>query len=292
MAMKVDSYTLRGKLTPLLRRFEEAQASDADAEKRIKKAGCTGGLLLVGGFFGFFPAAWAADLAGPAVFAVPVAAIVAAIVFFVKAVKLSKFDLDNRKVDCVVRLLRMLRADTPRDADLTLELDLRPYKDGGQKLDEEGGGFGNPKRIRYQHAWLTLSGSLADGTRYKLGVTENVARKEKPKRKGRVKVKEQTRGTIQLQLRLKASRYGDAAVIAQQLQQLAPRPPLALREVKGSGPSLMASFVTAPHVKITARRGSGETGEENLISSDALLAAMLWAYDGIGRTGSAGTGQG
>jgi len=290
MPMKVDSYHFKSKLLPLLQQLEQAQKDDALAEAKIKKAGCTGGLLFLGGFMGFFGAAFATDWGAPGlVFAVPVGLVLAALVFVVKAVRLGKFDLDNRKLECAVGLLRMLRADTPLMSDVELDLDLRQYKEGGKLVDEQKqGGLGGARSYRYEHGWLAVSGALADGTRYKLGVTESIARKEKPKRKGRVKVKERTSGVVQLLLRPKAGKYGAPEAMVQTLQQTAPKPPLQLKSVRAAGPRLAATLVTGQHVKITARNNSGESGEENLLSLDVLLSALLWAYDGLGRAAKAG----
>ena len=290
MPMKVDSYRFKSKLLPLLRQLEQAQADDAAAESRIRKAGCTGGLLFLGGFLGFFGGAFAVEAGlSPFVFAIPVGLIAAAIVFFVKAAKLTKFDLDNRKLECAVGLLRMLRADTPMQSDVELELDLREYKEGGELVDQQKeGGSGGVRNFRYQHSWLALTGALADGTRYRLAVSETVNRKEKPKRKGRVKLKERTAGSVQLQLRPKPGKYGPPESIVEALQQTPPQPPLALKSVRAAGPRLAATLVTGQHVKVTARRNSGEQGEENVVKSDALLSALLWAYDGLGRAAKAG----
>lgn len=289
MPMKVDSYRFQSKLLPLLRKLEQAQADDAAAEKTIRKAGCTGALLFFGGIVGFFGSAFAVDAGLPAfVFVVPAGMIVAAVVFFVKAARLSKYDLDNRKLECAVGLLRMLRADTPQQSDVEMEVDFRPYKDGGKLVDQQKeSGFGGVRTFRYEHPWLSLSGALADGTRYKLAVVETVNRKEKPKRKGRVKLKERTKSSIQLQLRPKPGKYGEAAAVADVLKQTAPRPPLSLKSVRAAGPRVAAVLETGQHVRVTARRGAGEQGEENVLNTDALLSALLWAYDGLGRTGAA-----
>jgi len=183
----------------------------------------------------------------------------------------------------------MLRADTPMQSDVELELDLREYKEGGELVDQQKeGGSGGVRNFRYQHSWLALTGALADGTRYRLAVSETVNRKEKPKRKGRVKLKERTAGSVQLQLRPKPGKYGPPESIVEALQQTPPQPPLALKSVRAAGPRLAATLVTGQHVKVTARRNSGEQGEENVVKSDALLSALLWAYDGLGRAAKAG----
>lgn len=290
MPMKVDSYSFKSKLLPLLRQLEQAQADDAVAESKIKKAGCTGGLMMlagVGSCIGGLIGMDEADLPG-IVMLVPVALIVAAIVFLVKAARLSKFDLDNRKLGCAVGLLRMLRADTPMQSDVELELDLRPYAKGGKLLDKQKEpGLGGVTTTRHEHSWLSLSGALADGTRYKLSATETVNQKVKPKRKQN-KVKQRTSAAVQLALRPKPGKYGAPEAIVAALQQTPPKPPLRLKSLRAAGPRLVATFVTGHHIKVTARRSSGESGEENILQVDALLSALLWAYDGLGRTAQAG----
>lgn len=279
--MQVDAYQLRSKMLPLLRRFEAAQAGDDEAEKRIRKLGCTAGLLGLGGFLGIFVAAWAADQGWGFVFVFPVAAILAAIVYGVKAARHMKYDLDDRRLEAVVRLLRMLRADTPSSAEVQLGVDFRDYQKGGSL--EGQGSEGGSRTARYRQEWLSLEGVLADGTQYRIAAIDAVSRKERRKRKY-TKVKERIVGTVQLQLRLKSAKYGDAASVAAALQQSRPRPPLQVRSVRATGNRVAASLVTGPYVKINARRSTPTSGEENLIDGEALLAAMLWAYDGIGRS--------
>jgi hypothetical protein len=282
MPMKVDKYTFKSKLLPLLRQLEQAQANDAVAESRIKKLGGAGCGLSLAAIIGIFVCFSMVDSGTTAlVFGVPALLLAGGVFFLVKMGKLMQYDLDNRKLDCAVGLLRMLRADTPIQSDVELDLDLREYKDAGEPVEdrmEEGG----VRAQRFDHAWLSLRGALADGTRYQLSVAETIDKKEKPKRK-RNKIKERTTGNVQLQLRLKAGRYGEPDAILETLRQTPPRPPLRLKNLRAAGPRIVASFVTGQHVKISARRNSGEQGEENIVKVDALLQAMLWAYDGLGR---------
>jgi hypothetical protein len=284
MPMKVDNYTFKSRLLPLLRQLEQAQADDAVAESKIKKLGGAGCALVVAALIGIFVCLSFIESGTTAlVFLIPGLLVVAGIVFFVKMGKLMKYDLDNRKVECAVGLLRMLRADTPVQSDVELDLDLREYAEGGKLVDDRTEA-GEVKVHRYQHPWLSLRGALADGTRYQLGVVETIHKKEKRKRKGRVKTKERTSGAVQLQLRPKPGKYGEQEAILAALQQAPPQAPLSLKGVRAAGPRIVASFATGQHVKITARRGSGEQGEENIVKVDALLSALLWAYDGLGRS--------
>lgn len=279
MPMKVDNYHFESKLLPLLRRLEEAQATDAVAERKVKLfggLGCGVGLLAVVTFFVLVDSG--VSLLS---FAFPFALAVAAFYFLAKMGKHMDYDLDNRKLACAVGLLRMLRADTPTQADVVLDLDLREYGKGGEQVESRNEGSVSIERFR--HPWLSLRGVLADGTRYQLSVAETVDKKEKPKRKQN-KVKERTRGEVQLQLRPKPDRYGEPSAIVAAMKTTAPKPPLQLKKLRAAGPRIVAGFVTGQHVKISARRGSGEHGQENLVERDALLSALLWAWDGLGRS--------
>jgi len=285
MSMQVDAYELTGKALPLLRRFEAAHGSDKEAEARARKLGTWAALCGAGAFLSMFLGGFIAASFDTGLGLLPVPAfLVAVVVLLVKRHKTKKLDLDDRKLDAVTRVLKMLSVDTPRESDVTLHVDFRDYQNGGTKTDEEKSGvFGSVKSMKYTHAWLRLGGVLADGTRYQLEVVDTVARKEKRKRKY-TKVKERIRSAIQLQLRLRPNRYGSGEAVAQLLQGIPAPQPLQLKGVRAAGPKLQAVLQTPLYSRVKGRYRPTETGREHLVSADMLLQTMLWAYDGIGRS--------
>jgi hypothetical protein len=285
MSMRVDAYELTGKALPLLRRFEAAHGSDKEAEARARKLGIRAALCGAGAFLSLFLGGLlAASFDTPLGFLLLPVFLVAMIVLLVKRSKVKKFDLDDRKLDAVTRVLRMLSVDIPPESDVGLRVDFRSYQEGGTKSDEQKSGtFGSVKSTKYTHPWLRLGGVLVDGTRYQLDVVDAVARKEKRKRKY-TKVKERIHSSIQLQLRLRPDRYGSSEAVAQQLQGVAPPRPLQLKAVRATGPKLEAVLQTPLYSNVKGRYQPAEQGKENLVTADMLLQTMLWAYDGIGRS--------
>lgn len=213
---------------------------------------------------------------------------IAAIVVLLKRGSQGKYDLDDRKLETVVRSLTMIAADTPRTTIMRLMVDFRDYQKGGELTSKDQPGFFSsaPKVLKYAHEWLTLEGELADGSNYRLGVSDSVTRKEKRKRKY-TKVKASTRGVIVVQLKLKPARYGDAAALAASLQS-APPPPgsLELRGASANGRTLRVALRTQPSLTVTGR-GTQSSGESNILTGDTVLQAMLWIYDTLGRARSA-----
>jgi hypothetical protein len=285
MTMQVDSYELTGKALPLLRRFEAAQGSDKQAEARARKLGIGAALCGAGAFLSFFLGGMVAAVTDSSIgFLLIPAFLIGMIVLLVKRHKAKKFDLDDRKLATVVRVLRMLSADTPQQSDVSVHVDFRDYQKGGTRSDEQKSGvFGSSKSMKFTHPWLRFGGVLADGTRYQLDVVESVARKERSKRKY-TKVKERIRSTLQIQLRLRPTRYGSGDAVAQLLRSIPPPRPLQLKGVRATGPKLQAVLQTPLYSKVKGRYRPTETGKENLFDADMLLQSMLWIYDGIGRS--------
>lgn len=265
--MRVDAYSLKGTADVLLRQLEAADRSDADAEKRARKFGCTGALLLVLGLIGLPVSA-----AFPPLLVLAGLLIVVAIVFLVKRAKAKKFDLDDRKLDAALRLLRVLKTDIPKDETIELNLDFRDYRVGGKLLNKEGGMFSGLKVYDYEHAWISLTARLADGNVVTMAVTDEITRKEKSKRKY-TKVRERTSSDLSLLIKL---REGDAPSVRSRLNGQPPG--LKIKRLVGEGPHFRAAF-TGGQTLSTSGRSSSTSGEP--LGADALLGALLWVYGGI-----------
>jgi hypothetical protein len=278
--LQVDAHDMKGRLLPILRRFEAALVSDKDAEARAKKLGLWAIPCFVGVFASLFlllASAWFLVL-------IPIL-LVTGITLLVKRSRAKRFDLDDVRLATVVRILRMLHVDTPEQSEVTLRIDFRDYMAGGEKTHEEKSGiFGAVKVMKFRHEWFRLAGTLADGTRYELGVIDCVGRKEKRKRKY-TKVKAATRSTVELQLRLRATKYKESVQsVADVLSAAAPPRPLAVKALAASGLRLRVVLQTPVHVHVKGRYAPTEVGAENRLSGDMLLQTMLWAYNGIGQS--------
>ena len=282
--MSVDRYEFDAPILPLLRRLQAAATADKAAEARASKQGKRAGCLGLLGFLSIFGVVFSmAELDLPWWLGLlPPSLLVAAIYFGVRAYRASRFDLDDRKLEAVTKVLRALRADADDDQNVNLTIDFRPYVKGGELQEESGGRMSAVREKTYSHRWVELSSGLVDGTRYQLAVTDVIDRKEKRKRKY-TKVKERIRSTISLQMRLKAAKYGPADAVAAVLQATPPPAPLSLKRVVAKGQNLSLALTT-PAARRVSGRSRQEPDPELLVSGDSLLKTFLWAYDGLGRS--------
>ena len=275
-AVIADRYEFHEVPDALVTRAAAIHASDKHAEKKTSQWGC--GCLLAGAFL-VASVIMMDDARGDekTTLWVGIAALVAfCVLALVKLVGHQKRDLDDRKVATLQKLVKVLRADLPADRPVRLRVDFRSYVDGGTKVSESGGRTG-PTSSAYAHEWLRVRGALADGTVADLALSEDIKRKEKPKRK-RNKVKERITGEVTVSLRL-GRQYGDAAAAAERLRSVQPPPGCTVSGVKGAGRRLHASLRTNTYMKLSSRRVNREEGK--LPDADVLLQALRWTYRGI-----------
>ena len=266
--MQVGSYTLQGTADVLLRQLEAAERRDNEAEVKAKRYGCTTAFCLV---FGIVLSV--IGIGFPLLLLLSLPMVVAGFVFAVKYSREKKHDLDDRKLEAALRVVKVLRADIPAQEEIGLKLDFRGYRAGGRLVTKEGGWFSSLKVYDYEHAWFDFTAKLADGNVVALAVTEEVTRKEKSKRKY-TKVRERISSEVSLSVKL---REGDAAQVQ---ARLAGAPPgLAVRRCGGQGAHLRVSLEGGQSIS-TQGRGSASTNGRPL-DGDTLLGALLWVYGGI-----------
>jgi hypothetical protein len=176
-------------------------------------------------------------------------------------------DLDDRKLRTIQRVLRILRADIPKDAAVEVAIDLRSYDRGGEKVNTRG------RVTKYRHEWLDLAVPLADGNVVSLTVTDVV--KSKSRRRS---TRQQWTTSVDVGVRL-ARRYVSAAEAARRLRARPTPSPLRLVAVAGRRPPAGARD------RLEARLTSGVSphGAE-LVSGDTLLALVQWLYAGLADT--------
>jgi hypothetical protein len=186
-------------------------------------------------------------------------------------------DLDDRKVTTLTRFLGVVRADVPSAAPVRAEVDFRDYRKGVRVKKESGGWFSGLMTYGYEHTWLTLDTTLADGTRVRVSVTDHVKRKEKRKRKY-TKVRERAVASVTLVLRL-GKAYDDAQAVATRLRSLADPPSLHVEEVRGQARVLHVTVRGRSASRLTGRMGT--SGELAPSDGDTLLQALRWVYRGL-----------
>lgn len=281
--MKADVQELEGPISEILSRLEQARSSDDRAEAQVKRYGTWFVVCLVVGLIGWFPLTFvviALDSSAPLLLS-PIA-LVAAIVLKVLQVRARRFDLDDRRLDATLHVLRMLAADTPQGARVRLRIDFRGYRSGGEVVAKKGGLFSSVNASKYVQEWLRLTGALLDGTRYQLAVTDVVSRKTKSKRKY-TKVKEQFRSRIVLSVRVRP-RHGGIEPVVAALETDNPPVPLQRLAVGGRDQTLRVQLATPITRATKGRYRSTPADPALLVSGDMILSALLWTWDGIGRS--------
>jgi hypothetical protein len=272
--VKIGRYVWEGRAEHLLALIARANKEDDVAEKlqsRWTGVGCTGVVLVIGTFIA------AANLGKPAVFAIPVLALVLTVVAFVKARRHGEHDLDDRKLGSARRVVSVLRADVPSTWPLGLEVDFRTYEQGGTVLEKTGGRF-SARSAKYAHEWLELRANLADGSSVVATLMDKVSRKEKPKRK-RTKVAETFVTRTSVTLRLGKGR-GSAEAVALRLRGTQPPGGCRVLSLEGRG-RVLSAVVAAPVARRVVNRSTTETGMDRLASGDTLLQTLSWLYGGV-----------
>jgi hypothetical protein len=214
---------LRDKPDRLLTILGIASVEDKATQQKASRIGMWAGLCVlatIGSFVGTI-------LTGGLLLPVTLGFLALTIVLIVRYKRRKRLDLDDRKLDTALKLLRILRADIPKDASVALTLDPRMYSDGGTVVSRKG------SITKYRHPWLELTAPLADGNVVTLGLTDRVKRKDKTKRKKSIHL-EWWRSDLDVTLKL-AKRYGDASSAAQRLRARAAPPTLKLVTVAEQG---------------------------------------------------------
>ena len=171
----------------------------------------------------------------------------------------------------------------PATQNVQLEIDFREYTRGGTKVTDESQPKVKGVTIdKYQHKWLEVRTTLADGTQIDATITDRISRKSKPKRKY-TKVKEAFVSDVTLGLRLD-KRYGDAEAIAQRLYRHPALAECQERARTAKGRNLYVALRTPSGSRVNARRTPTQFyGVERIGSGRTILNMLAWVYDGIGR---------
>ncbi len=127
-----------------------------------------------------------------------------------------RLDLDNRRYTLAGQVIHRLRRDIGPTAPVTLSMDFRrvdlPEKKQGHRVTPSGW-----KAQDFADPWLTLQTRLLDGTHLSIGMVQRLQKRSRTRRSvsGKYKTKFRKKGwaVIQVQLRVKAERYPDLALL-------------------------------------------------------------------------------
>jgi hypothetical protein len=168
-----------------------------------------------------------------------------------------RLDIDDRKLQTVLRVLKILRADIPRTERVSLSVDLRDY--------DATASHPGPVAV-FTDAWFRLTTRLADGNVVTLMLTDRI--KRKTKRKGRLRFGAQSQ--IRVAVRL-AKPYRPAASIASRLRARPQRDGLPLAGITAPSENRLVVAFRSPKVQLL----------RHLPTGDAVLQALASVYGGI-----------
>ncbi len=281
--MSVGAYQFQSDIHSLAGRFREETALDRMAEARAKKLGCSAGISVIGVVLSLIAMAPLADRSHSRLpYILPMAVGAVGIVLLVAFLRERRFDLDNRKLATVTRFLGVVEADTPKSRPVSLSIDFRDTRKAGKRLAGKGvGGVFSAVRVaRYSHAWLEMSGTLADGSWWRFQVVDRVTRKEKRKRKY-TKVRQTTRSVILFELRPKPSRGVKIEELVAVLRGRIPPNPLAIRRIGLRGDRVSAVLLSPPWTITSGPAPASTEPGRNAVNGDTLLEILMWGYDGL-----------
>ena len=195
---------------------------------------------------------------------------VAAIASFAIRYKHGKHDIENRRYELVEQVLRLLKTDSPPDAEANVAIDLRPV-DHKSKFTHKGA-VGAWKVKYYSDCWLVLGGRLLDGSRYSLDMIEkHQYRSQWKQRGGKSKHKSKTKSAAEavLKLKVKPERYGAIDFVSEDIRSAVKLPPWA--ELKAA--SVSSNLLTL--------RATTRTEWESAAGAELVALMFLSLYQAL-----------
>lgn len=203
---KTRQLTCQSSVSTMMAMLDELRTLDAEAESGVRKWRSIGCLSFIGLISGVFLLVQDQIIPGGLIL---IASAVVGVTGMVKASQFGKLDVDNRRYEFVDGVLHYLRRDIGREAELTLEMDLKPHNDRS-KFDRKGS-VGRWKASFFHDPWLVLRGRFMDGTKFSVSMIEKQQDRHRTKRSasGKLKTKYKTKNGSELivALRPKPKRY-------------------------------------------------------------------------------------
>jgi hypothetical protein len=169
----------------------------------------------------------------------------------------ARLDIPDRKLQTVLRVLKILRADIPRAERVALAVDLREYDASAPSA---------ARVATFTDAWFRLSVRLADGNVVTLLLTDRI--KRKIKRKGRRRYG--CHGRIRVLVHLAKDNRPAAAVAA------------SLEARRGAAGHPVAQIAAGSESRVVVSLQTRRlTDPAQLPAGDELLRALGWVYGGI-----------
>ncbi|MCY2964793.1 MAG: hypothetical protein NT069_14345 [Planctomycetota bacterium] len=218
-------YATEGPAEQLIADVEEIRKFDRESENRLRvwKFLTAGSVLAIGlGIFLMISRAFGEERSFQAFLGCVTLGGVGLITGIVLWVRGSRFDLANRRYELFAALVEMLRRDMPKDATISVALDLSPPTEKRKKSGE--GKAGKWDVVHYQDSWLKLRGRFADGTTFQVAMIDKTQLRSRWKRsasgKNKRKTKTKAATVAVVKLSPKSKRYPDLSRVAGQIWKL------------------------------------------------------------------------
>ena len=203
------------------------------------------------------------------------------IMWSARSSKWGRQDLDDRRLALAAHFFQVIGQDVPPKAQCSLSVNFDGYLKHGTRVQDQKVQGQYPSRLmKYEDFWLSVSGKLLDGNRFRVAVEQIVRRKEKRKPKY-TKVLERISDKITLVLRIAPESYPNWQHLAQTLQPGATTEGFQVTRAQVQDGVLRVVAVTPMYV-CRSGRGTSVSGTENQINGDTLLGMFLYAYDKLG----------
>lgn len=186
--------------TDIVTDLGEIHEIDKSMEKKAKRFGCMGGLLLPASllsfplFIGTPPAVWLTWL---------VLCIGGGITLLVIAFRANKQNVEDRRYELARAIVDLLARDASPDAQFTINLSLRAAT--RKENFQEKGKAGHWNFKLYHDPWLHLEVKLLDGTHCRIVLTERHQKRHrwKTSASGKSKLKTKVKSALEAAIRLK-----------------------------------------------------------------------------------------
>lgn len=282
--------TLQGMVDQILPQLQSIRAADTvgDAERKrlgnrtalFSGLGC-GAMFLSFFLMGLLAPVGVLLLLGGGVL------LVIGIVTGMKKGKLDKLDLDNTRLQLANDLLLTLRPDLSEKRPVGLTMAHGEAVQHGTKTEEQKQGTwltGQITTSEHEDEWLRLRGRFADGTIFRLEVTQETKRKSKPKRKY-TKVRDRSREKIQLTLRVSQQLYPhlDRLAASLQPQLLMNHAGLQVLGTQVNGNVVRIAARTGVYGRLQGRYGASHSGQENHLNPTKVVGLLAFLYGGLTR---------
>ncbi|MBI4861501.1 MAG: hypothetical protein HY815_14760 [Candidatus Riflebacteria bacterium] len=282
--MQSRLYHYRSSAESLIRTLQTAAREDKAAEAGASKMGCWAACAFMLGVGSCVAAAPTADVnaaLGALCLVVTAASLVSGLVCVTLRSRHLSHDLEDRKYQSVVKLLKVTMPDLDPAHPIKMMIDFRGADVGGQLVKTEGGGFFSSESVRwFDHPWLTLRTRFADGNEISIGVSQSVKCKSKKKRK-RTRIRMAGTETLRIALKLRPA-YGAPEKTLEALRAIAVPAGLTLSAARSKDRWIKATFRTGLAV-VEGRLSEVKGGSVGLLlDGHKLLGALLWLDRGIG----------